>query len=64
MYLYVLDPSFFFFLKISNYKSSVFLLVILQANTKCKFDETLEAHVKMTPDLRRTDLVITWSRKS
>ncbi|KAL8131871.1 hypothetical protein AgCh_007687 [Apium graveolens] len=29
---------------------------LLKANTKCKFDETLEAHVKMTPDLRRTDL--------
>ncbi|KAL1821372.1 hypothetical protein ACET3Z_016241 [Daucus carota] len=29
---------------------------LLKASTKCKFDETLEAHVKMTPDLRRTDL--------
>lgn len=29
---------------------------LLKADSKRDFDETLEAHVKMTPDLRRTDL--------
>lgn len=29
----------------------------MQANAKKKFDETLEAHVVLTPDMRRTDLV-------
>lgn len=32
--------------------------MLVQADSKRNFDETLEAHVKMTPDLRRTDLVI------
>lgn len=30
--------------------------MIMQANAKKKFDETLEAHVVLTPDMRRTDL--------
>lgn len=29
----------------------------MQANAKKKFDETLEAHVVLTPDMRRSDLV-------
>ncbi|KAL0320358.1 UNVERIFIED_CONTAM: 50S ribosomal protein L1 [Sesamum radiatum] len=32
------------------------VLAIVQANAKRNFDETFEVHVKMTPDLRRTDL--------
>ncbi|KAK6117823.1 hypothetical protein DH2020_048450 [Rehmannia glutinosa] len=32
------------------------LKAIVQASAKKTFDETLEAHVRMTPDLRRTDL--------
>lgn len=31
--------------------------LMLQSSSRKTFDETLEAHVKMTPDLRRTDLV-------
>ncbi|KAK6141219.1 hypothetical protein DH2020_025016 [Rehmannia glutinosa] len=33
------------------------LKAIVQASAKKTFDETLEAHVRMTPDLRRTDLI-------
>lgn len=29
----------------------------MQANAKKKFDETLEAHVVLTSDMRRSDLV-------
>lgn len=29
----------------------------MQANAKKKFDETVEAHVVLTPDMRRSDLV-------
>ena len=35
----------------------VFFLVIVQANAKRNFEETFEAHIKLTPELRRTDLV-------
>nr|GEW69364.1 50S ribosomal protein L1, chloroplastic [Tanacetum cinerariifolium] len=34
---------------------------LVKANAKCNFDETLEAHVKMAVDLRRTDLKLTGS---
>jgi ribosomal protein L1 len=34
---------------------------LIQTNAKRNFDETLEAHVKLTPDLRRTDLKLTGS---
>lgn len=31
--------------------------MIVQAKAKRNFEETFEAHVKLTPELRRTDLV-------
>ncbi|PWA59592.1 ribosomal protein L1p/L10e family [Artemisia annua] len=34
---------------------------LVKANAKCNFDETLEAHVKMAVDLRRTDLKLAGS---
>ncbi|KAM7503321.1 hypothetical protein LguiB_002225 [Lonicera macranthoides] len=34
---------------------------LVKTNAKWNFDETIEAHVKLTPDLRRTDLKLTGS---
>ncbi|KAJ9567776.1 hypothetical protein OSB04_003742 [Centaurea solstitialis] len=34
---------------------------LVKKNAKCNFDETLEAHVKLAVDLRRTDLKLTGS---
>lgn len=34
---------------------------LVKANAKCNFEETFEAHVKLTPDMRRTDLKLSGS---
>lgn len=49
------------FLVVDSYL--LFFLVIFQANAKAAFDETLEGHVRLAVDQKRSELVCVKSRR-